>query len=125
MQRLVGKSRSEGCILLDTNQFTSQEIPVLHGRHQTYHFTCLPFGLASAPWVFTKTVVALGREMGIGMIIYIDDILLMVESMEKARDQASGLVYLQQCLGFIINKEKTLLEPTLILDLLGFLQSTL
>ena len=86
--------------------------------NKTYQFTCLPFGLASAPWVFTKPVAALGRELGIRMRIYIDD----NESMEKARDQASGLVYLLQCLGFTINKEKTILEPS---DFLGFTVNTI
>ena len=75
-----------------------------------YQFNCLPFGLASAPWVFTKTlrpVIALGRELGMCLVVYIDDILLMAESKEKARDQANGLVYLMNCLGFTVNREKT------------------
>ena len=49
---------------------------------KTYQFTCLPFGLTSAPWVFTKTlkpIVALGRELGFCL-----DILLMAESRELA-----------------------------------------
>ena len=92
-----------------------------------YQFNCLPFGLASAPWVFTKTlrpVAALGRELGMRLIIYIDDILLMAESEEKARDQASGLVYLLQCLGFIINTGKSILKPTQSLEFLGFTINT-
>ena len=35
---------------------------------KTYHFTCLPFGLSSAPWVFTKTLkpaLALLRARGV------------------------------------------------------------
>ena len=73
--------------------------------NKSYQFTCLPFGLASAPWVFTKTlkpVVALCRELGVRLVIYIDDILVMAESREKAEDQASGLTYLLQCLGFTV-----------------------
>ena len=54
------------------------------------------------------------------LVVYIDDILLMAESREKARDQASGLIYLFQCLGFTINKEKTVIEPTQSLEFLGF-----
>ena len=45
-----------------------------------YQFTCLPFGLACAPWAFTKimkAVVTLLRSWGIKIIIYIDDFLLM------------------------------------------------
>ena len=92
-----------------------------------YQFNCLPFGLASAPWVFTKTlkpIAALGRELGIRMIAYIDDILPLAETKEKARDQASGLLYLLQCMGFTVNLEKTVLEPSQCLEFLGFMVNT-
>ena len=95
---------------------------------KNYQFTCLPFGLASAPWVFTKTlrpVVALGRELGVRLVIYIDDMLVMAESKEKAEDQASGLTYLLQCLGFTINTKKSVLDPTQSLEFLGFLVNSL
>lgn len=65
--------------------------------NKVYQFTCLPFGLALAPWIFTKTlkpVAALARELGMRVIFYIDDILLMVELKEKLRDQVKGLIYL-------------------------------
>ena len=63
-------------------------IPIHQSHHQylrfyyrgkCYQFKCLPFGLASAPWVFTKTlkpVLALLREMGVRLIAYLDDILV-------------------------------------------------
>ena len=66
-------------------------------NNKSYQFNCLPFGLASAPWVFTKTlkaIAALGRELGIRLVVYIDDILPMAETREKIRDHASGLIYL-------------------------------
>uniref|UniRef100_A0A1X7TWZ5 Reverse transcriptase domain-containing protein n=1 Tax=Amphimedon queenslandica TaxID=400682 RepID=A0A1X7TWZ5_AMPQE len=96
-------------------------------RDRFYQFNCLPFGLASAPWVFTKTlkpIAALGRELGIRLIVYIDDILLVAETKEKARDQASGLIYLLQCLGFTVNVEKTVLDLPQCLEFLGFMIDT-
>ena len=96
-------------------------------NNKLYQFNCLPFGLASAPWVFTKTlkpIAALGRELGMRLIVYIDDILLLAETKEKARDQASGLIYLMQCLGFTINSEKTISEPSQRLEFLGFTVDT-
>ena len=96
-------------------------------RDKFYQFNCLPFGLASAPWVFTKTlkpIAALCRELGIRLIVNIDDILLMAETKEKARDQASGLIYLLQCLGFTVNMEKTVLDPSQYLEFLGFMVDT-
>ena len=47
---------------------------------QTYQFQCLPFGLTSAPRVFSKVmkpVVGTLRHMGIHLIIYLDDMLIL------------------------------------------------
>ena len=52
-------------------------------KEKTYQFNCLPFGLSCAPWVFTKITKAATsvlREMGIRLIVYIDDMLIMAES---------------------------------------------
>uniref|UniRef100_A0A1X7VNT7 Reverse transcriptase domain-containing protein n=1 Tax=Amphimedon queenslandica TaxID=400682 RepID=A0A1X7VNT7_AMPQE len=95
-------------------------------RDNFYQLNCLPFVLASAPWVFTKTfklIAALGQELGIRFVVDIDDIL-MAETKEKARDQASGLIYLLQCLGFTVNMEKTVLDPSQCLKFSGFLVDT-
>ena len=90
---------------------------------KTYQFNCLPFGLSSAPWVFTKTirpVVAQLRELGVRLIIYIDDILLMAESETILRDHTLGLVFLLENLGFVINSKKSQFTPTRELEFLGF-----
>ena len=50
---------------------------------QMYEFQCLPFGLSSAPRVFTKLlkpVTALLRQRGLRLILYLDDMLLMAQS---------------------------------------------
>ena len=89
----------------------------------TYQFNCLPFGLSSAPWVFTKTtrpVVTILRTMGLRMIIYIDDILLMAETQSAAREHTAGLVFLLENLGFIINHPKSVMTPSQEIDFLGF-----
>ena len=94
---------------------------------QTYKFNCLPFGLSSAPWVFTKTlkpVAALLQEMGVRMIVYIDDILILAETKKRAQEQAEALVYLLECLGFIVNMKKSVLSPAQIMDFLGLTVDT-
>ena len=58
------------------------------------------------------------------MTVYVDDILLLAETNEKARDQASGLLYLLQCLGFTVNMEKTVLELSQCFEFLGFTGDT-
>ena len=48
-----------------------------------YKFNSLPFGRACAPWVFTevlKPIAAQLRELGVRMIVYIDDILILAEN---------------------------------------------
>ena len=90
----------------------------------TFQFNCLPFGLSCAPWVFTKitkAAVSVLREMGIRLIIYIDDILVMAESETLLKDHIAGIIYLLENLGFVINFPKSLLEPTKTIDFLGFL----
>ena len=93
----------------------------------TYQFTCLPFGLACAPWVFTKlmkTVVTLLRSWGFRMIIYINDILVMAESATLVRQHLEVLVHLLQCLSFLINFEKSVMSPTQELEFLGMVVNT-
>ena len=116
---LVSQGGSEGCVFRNPNPPVS---PPVYTRgsgsrgNAIYQFQCLPFGLSSAPWVFTKTLkpaLALLREMGVRLIAYIDDILIQAESRELARSHAEGLVYLLQCLGFKINQKKSVLEQFL------------
>ena len=92
-------------------------------KEKVYQFKCLPFGLACAPWVFTKTLKPLAaqlRQLGMRLIVYIDDILILAESKELARDHFIGLVYLLENLGFVISKPKCVLEPTQSVEFLGF-----
>ena len=60
------------------------------------------------------------------LIVYIDDIhvLLLAESEEKARDHASGLVYLLQCLEFTISIGKSVLMPSQSVEFLSFTINT-
>ena len=54
---------------------------------QLWQFTVLPFGLNSAPYIFTKLmkpVIATLRKLGIRMVLYLDDMILMANSQEKA-----------------------------------------
>ena len=58
------------------------------------------------------------------MVVYIDDILVLAGSKQLIEDQVSGLVYFLECLGFMINKKKSILEPTQSLDFLGVVVDT-
>ena len=53
-----------------------------------YEYVCLPFGLCSAPRVFTKIlkpIIRRLRAMGIRFIIYLYDMLIMGESPEEVQ----------------------------------------
>ncbi|CAB4013557.1 Hypothetical predicted protein [Paramuricea clavata] len=87
-------------------------------------FACLPFGLATAPRVFTKLmkpVVGALRQRGIRLIIYLDDILIMAESHDLASHHAALTLNLLEGLGFIVNYQKSQLLPCQEMEFLGFL----
>src|SRR4029434_5617207 len=101
-------------------------IPI-HHRHRrylrfafggiAYQFNALPFGLAMAQRVFTKCVeaaIALLRLRGLRVYNYLDDWLIAAHS-EAAAVQDSHLVVAHlHRLGFVVNKEKSVLCPSLI-----------
>ena len=108
-------------------------IPI-HPNHQPYlrfmvgqkhyQFSCLPFGLSCAPWVFTKVMKPVAiflRSMGVRMIVYIDDILLMGDSPNQVESHLETLIFILTNLGFIINVPKSVTTPTQIIEFLGLL----
>jgi len=67
-------------------------------KETMYEFACLPLGLASAPRVFTKLmkpVVGLLRQLGIRLVVYLDDMLIMAQSRDLARHASTALDLLQ------------------------------
>ena len=93
-------------------------------RDTLWEFACLPFGLASAPRTFSKLlkpVVAQLRKMGIRLINYLDDMLIMAASRDLAIEHTTIAVNLLSSLGFVLNEGKSVLVPTQELEFLGFL----
>ena len=92
-----------------------------------YQFTCLQFGLSCAPWAFTKVlkpVSAFLRSVGVRLIIYIDDILVIGKTPDEVRNHVEALIALLEGLGFIVNMEKSVLTPFQQIELLGLLLNT-
>ena len=52
------------------------------------------------------------RELGVWLVIYIDDILVMVETRELAKDHTLGLIHLLENLGFIVHPVKSVTIST-------------
>lgn len=88
-----------------------------------YQFLVCPFGLASAPWMFTKLmkpIISVLRSMAVRMVIYLDDMLLMHPDPKVLQDHVTTVVYLLERLGFHINWDKSVLSPTRQIEFLGF-----
>ena len=72
----------------------------------TFEFVSLPFGLSSAPWAFTKllrVVIAHLRKLGLRLVIYLDDILVVASSQLAARLAVNQVRSLLESLGFVIS----------------------
>ena len=87
---------------------------------KTYQFLCLPFGLTSAPRVYTKMLkplIGTLRQIGIRLVVYLDDILIL----HQGREELARLICnLFEALGLVINTKKSLLIPQQSTEFLGF-----
>ncbi len=92
-------------------------------RNIMYQFVCLPNGLSSGPRVFTKImkpVLASLRLLRIILAIYIDDLINMHKSKKVCAIYTNKIIDLLTQLGFTINMAKSSLEPSNIVEFLGF-----
>ena len=84
-------------------------------KSQVFQFTSHPFGLTTAPQVFTmivKEVKLMALSRGLRIHQYLDDWLIRSQSQEEAQVNTQAVVDLTQSLGWIINQEKSELKPT-------------
>ena len=88
-----------------------------------FEFICLPFVLSSASRVFTKVLKPFFgsiRNKGIRLGIYLDDMAVISSSRELSFQEAAIVVQTLESLGFIINKEKSVLIPSQKMVFLGY-----
>lgn len=91
---------------------------------ETFQFTCLPFGLSTSPYVFTKVmkpVIKKLQELGILLVIYIDDLLILADTLDAYKRNTRIVMRLLESLGFIINYNKSSLKPPQSCQYLGFI----
>ena len=92
------------------------------GEVRYFVFVVLPFGLTSAPFVFTKIVrclVKFWRGQGIKICVYIDDGLGVENSSVLARKHSKIVERSLLKSGFLANKTKSIWEPTQTISWLG------
>lgn len=89
-----------------------------------YEFCALPFGLCSAPHIFTKLLKPVMTHMrlrGFKLVSYLDDILCLGDTYQECMANANETIACLSNLGFIINCEKSSLSPNKICQFLGFI----
>ena len=94
-----------------------------HVQGQTYQFKALPFGLSTAPLEFTviaKEVKLMAIHKGIRIHQYLDDWLVRATSHQVCLQHTQELVKICQELGWLVNLEKSELEPKQIFDFVGY-----
>ena len=68
-----------------------------------------------------KLVLARLCHQGAHLIMYLDDMLVMIQSREELERQLTQIKLFLESLGFVINKQKSQSLPTQIIQYLGFL----
>ena len=92
-------------------------------QNRTYQFDTLPFGLSSAPFVFTKLlkpVVTVLRQVGVRLVLYLDNMIIMARSENEAQTHLASAMHVLTALGVILNLEKSVLTPVQRIEFLGF-----
>ena len=94
-----------------------------HIQGWTYKFKALPFGLSTAPMEFTvlaKEVKLMAIHRGIRIHQYLDDWLVRARSPHLCLQHTQTLVKMCQDLGWLVNLEKSELEPKQVFDFVGY-----
>ena len=87
-----------------------------------YEMGVLAFGVGPGPRIFTKLLkvpLTILRRLMIKLVAYLDDLLIMGKSIEETLQARDSVLYLFQQLGFTINWEKSVLQPTQEIEFLG------
>ena len=89
--------RPEGCSLLCSTASKISEVHPVLLEGQSYKFLCLCFGVGPAPRLFTnlvKTPLAILRRIDIWIIVNLDDMLFMSQTIEGLNMARDTLIFL-------------------------------
>ena len=103
--------------------YTSRKFLRFHFQNQSYQFRALPFGLSTAPMEFTgvvKEVKLMAQSQGIRIHQYLDDWLIRAPTKESCHQGTQSLLALCQELGWMVNMQKSELEPQQVFDFVGY-----
>lgn len=104
----------------------------IHPQHHCFLWLCvgphhyrvhtLPFGLSTAPRVFTNCMVVVAvfvHQKGIVLFLYISNWLLVSSSVDQLLADVGSTLLLLKCLGLCVNLAKCHLHPTQELQFIG------
>ena len=83
-------------------------------KGQLFEYTCLPFGLCTAPWLFTKImkpIVNYLRMSGFMSVVYLDEWLCLSTAYSSCLKNVKITIEVLEKVGFIINHDKSSLTP--------------
>lgn len=93
-------------------------------KGKMYQFLCLPFGLCTNPYMFTKImkpIINKLRLQGFLLVLYLDDFLIIHKSKDMCETNIIEVVKFLEHLGFIINYKKSSLIAKQRCKYLGFI----
>lgn len=96
-------------------------------KSQLYEFNVLPFGLCTAPYVFTKLLKPILLHLRISghiSVNYLDDFFCVGSDYQECANNVLITRKTLEYLGFIINYEKSQLTPNMCCKFLGFVFNT-
>ena len=88
-----------------------------------YQFAVLPFGLASAPYAFTKLLrplVRYWRAKGLKIVLYLDDGICAVKGLHEANVASQWVQSTLRQAGLVVNEAKSSWVPCSTVQWLGF-----
>jgi len=98
-------------------------------RDRIYKFHALPNGYTAGPRKYTKVMkpplALLRKQYNILIADYIDDLITMAMNKDKCLDNIDKVIQLLDDLGFVIHPEKSIFEPTQVMEFLGFVIDTI
>ena len=95
---------------------------IIDGVQTYFRFTVLAFGLHSSPYIFTKCLkplVAHWRSKGLKLVLYLDDGICGVNSIEEGIEVSKMVKSDLLQAGLVPNVEKSIWEPQEVIEWLG------
>lgn len=132
--RTASKLITKDCYMTSIDMKDAYFLVPIHSDHKKflrfkyndilYEFNCLPFGLSTAPYVFTKLlkpVMQYLRSNNFASVIFLDDILCIDRGYTQCQQNTIFTKNILESLGFVINHEKSCLIPKRECTFLGFI----